>query len=203
MKTFALTVAAALFAATTAAAGPVFSPIFVESDGNRPDATGDIPSGDTLDIGVIAPEDAVGIAGRIVAATDVWEFTTENTWSISLVDLDLDDNLGFDSSDIVDPIGNFATNGDPTSAVFSIIDSDMNVVFTSASVIATDPGELDGVSFSGEAGSFFLTVSGAPRSIGATYDLGIRVASVPLPASVLLLLGGMGALTVAGRRKKA
>ncbi|MEM8774354.1 MAG: VPLPA-CTERM sorting domain-containing protein [Pseudomonadota bacterium] len=199
MNKISMTIAAVLFSATSAVA-TTFNPIVIESNGNRPGAGGDITS--TLDLGVIAPNTDVGIAGRIVTAVDTWSFETLTPWSISFVDLPIDDQQFFDSSDITNPAGNFASNGDTTSAIFSIFEVGNATALFSQEITATDGGvgTENLLNFSGLAGSFILEIDGQPGSPGATYDIGIS--SVPLPAAAWLLLAGVGGLSVMKRRRK-
>lgn len=201
----------ALLAAGTASASTV-APIFgadrieVESSKNRPDAGGDVANNAARDLGLILPGEKVGIAGRIVTAIDNWTFQTTTPWSMFFVNLDLDDNQGFDSSNITVPANNsFAGNGDTTRANFTLLDNanpgaPVEIVSTGF-LTANMHGLLTGLNFSGGAGSFLLQIDGVQGSPGATYDIG--VSAVPIPASLPLLLGGMGALAALRRRKAA
>ena len=199
MNKFLLTLGAAAISASGAMAA-TFDPIYIESTGNRPGSTGDITG--VTDIGLIGPSLSVGIAGRIVTAVDTWSFQTNTAWSIGFVDLPIDDQQFFDSSDITNPVGNFAGNGDPTSAIFSIIDASDNSVLFSNLVLATDGGlgTENALDYTGVAGSFFLKIDGQSGSPGATYDIGLT--TVPLPAAGLLLLAGVGGLGALKRRQK-
>jgi hypothetical protein len=209
-KMFVSAAAMVVFAAGTASASTI-APIFdadriaVESSGNRPSASGDINNNGALDLGLILPGEKVGIAGRIVTAVDNWTFQTTTPWTMSLVNLDLDDNQGFDSSNITNPSGSFAGNGDTTTALFSLFDAsgnpDSDPALFSANLTATMHGLITGLNFSGGAGSYLLRIDGAAGSPGATYDIGIS--AVPIPASLPLLLGGIGALAAMRRRKAA
>lgn len=204
-------VAVAVLAAGTASAstvGPIFGAdrIEVESDNNRPNAGGDVSNNGALDLGFILPGERVGVAGRILTAIDSWTFQTTRAWTMSLVNLDLDDNQGFDSSNILAPAGNYQPNGDTTRARFSLFDnSDPNAptqIGSAVELTATMDGLLTGLDFSGGAGSYLLRINGALSNPGATYDIGIT-APVPLPASLPLLIGGIGALAALRRRKAA
>ena len=157
----------------------------------------------TLYVGTVGSGQSVGLAGRIVTAVDTWMFTTLTDWSISFVDLMIDDQQYFDSSDITDPAGSFAGNGDTTTAIFSIFQEGIVEAVYSATITAKlggvgTEGLLD---YSGEAGVFTLVIDGQRGSPGATYDIGIS--AVPLPAAGWLLLAGVGGLAAMKRRKKA
>lgn len=177
-----------------------FDPIYIESSDNRPGATGDI-SGES-DLGLIAAGSHVGIAGRIVTAVDTWEFQTDTRWFIRFVDLPIDDQLYFDSSNITDPVGGFANNADTTTAIFSIFDASDNSLLFSNTITAAafGAGTQSEIDYTGTAGSFVLKIDGQNGSPGATYDIGIS--TVPLPAAAWLLMFGVGGLAAVKRRKK-
>ncbi|MEO9574259.1 MAG: VPLPA-CTERM sorting domain-containing protein [Tateyamaria sp.] len=199
MNKVLMTISAILMSASGAMAA-TFDPIYIESTGNRPDATGDITG--TTDLGLITSGADVGIAGRIVTAVDKWRFQTNTGWFIRFVDLPIDDQLYFDSSDITNPAGSFAGNGDTTTAIFSILDAtDDSVLFTNTvTAAAFGAGTENALDFTGTAGSFILKIDGQNGSPGATYDIGLS--TVPLPAAAWLLLAGVGGLAAVKRRQK-
>ncbi|AEI94189.1 hypothetical protein RLO149_c022130 [Roseobacter litoralis Och 149] len=199
MDKYLMTLSAALLSASGAMAA-TFDPIYIESTGNRPNATGDITG--VLDLGLIAAGSDVGVAGRIVTAVDTWKFQTDTGWFIRFVDLPIDDQLFFDSSNIINPVGSFAGNGDTTTAIFSILDAtDSSVLFTNTvTAAALGAGTENALDFTGVAGSFLLKIDGQSSSPGATYDIGIS--TVPLPAAAWLLLAGVGGLVAVKRRQK-
>ncbi len=191
----------ALALSATSAMSATYDPTFVESSGNRPFSEGDITG--VRDIGTIDAGESVGIAGRIVRAVDTWSFTTVTDWMISFVDLAIDDQQFFDSSNIEVPEGDFASNDDTTTAIFSIFQEGIAEAVYSATITATKGGvgTEDLLSYNGGAGVFTLVIDGQPRSPGATYDIG--VSTVPLPAAGWLLFAGVGGLAAMKRRKKA
>ena len=206
MNKFALVLGALALSAGSAMA-TTFDPIFVESSGNRPSSEGDI-TGTRVITPDIGAGDAVGLAGRIVNAVDKWEFTVLRGWSIGFVDLDLDDQKFFDSSNITDPCAGCEDNGDVTSAIFSIFEaSDLSTaIFTTNSIDAVNGGgtENTALDFVGVAGTYVLKIDGSQASTnnpGATYDIGIT--AVPLPAAGWMLIAGLGGLAAMRRRKKA
>ncbi|WP_131802808.1 VPLPA-CTERM sorting domain-containing protein [Cognatiyoonia sediminum] len=183
------------------ATAATFDAIYIESTDNRPGSTGDISGAN--DLGLIADGSQIGIAGRIVSAEDMWRFQTDAGWVIGFVDLPIDDQLYFDSSNITNPIGDFADNADTTTAIFSIFDaSDNSLLFSNTiSAAAFGVGTQSELDYSGTAGSFLLRIDGQDGSPGATYDIGIS--TVPLPGAVWLLLAGVGGLAAMKRRKNA
>lgn len=172
---------------------------FVESDGNRPLSSGDIPAGDILDAGVVDLGETVGIAGRIRTSIDTWRFVTVSAWEMALVNLPLDDNQGFDSSQIVNPAGSYAPNGDPTSATFSLYDDSFTLI-DSVFLTADPHGLVTGLDFTGNSGTFFLEIAGASGSVGATYD--IAISAIPLPAAGWLLISALGSVAFLGHRRQ-
>ncbi|MBT8460480.1 MAG: VPLPA-CTERM sorting domain-containing protein, partial [Boseongicola sp.] len=103
---------------------------------------------------------------------------------------------------IIDPApNNFASNGDTTTAIFSIFKDGIADAVYSATISATQGGTdtEDLFNYSGEAGVFTLVIDGQRGSPGATYDIGIS--AVPLPAAGWLLLAGVGGLAAMKRRK--
>jgi hypothetical protein len=213
MRKFILAVAAIFLVSANAAPALTLDPtptstaplfgydwIVVESSGNRPKSTGDV-GGEGLDVGTIAAGQNVGLAGRIVTASDTWRFTALSPWTMAFVNLDLDDNQGFDSSNIDSAFGKFAKNGDTTMAKFSLLDGDGNPL-SSVNHTANAGGFIAEL-FSGDAGTFSLLIDGMPKSRGATYDIGVSVAAVPLPGTLPLLAAGIGGLLALRRRKAA
>ena len=205
-----MAIGALAFSASTAFAA-TYDPVNVESNGNRPDAGGDQSGPATvIDPNPIGEGQNVGIAGRIVNAVDQWSFTTEVAWSISFVDLDIDDQAFFDSSDITNPPSgggfNPAGNGDPTVAIFSILlESDNSVLYSTGPIAATAAGAgTEGLlDYTGVAGTYILKIDGSGQqggNEGATYDIGIS--TVPVPAAGLLLMAGVGGLAALKRRRK-
>lgn len=208
MNRFTLAIAAFALSAGSAMSA-TYSPINLESNGNRPGATSDNNSpAQVVNPDPIGPGQNVGIAGRIVNSIDQWEFTTEVEWSMSFVDLHIDDQAYFDNSDIVTPPSDDdfdpAGNGDPSRAAFSLW-QDGSMLYDFGVIFATDGGvgTEDALDYSGVAGTFLLKIDGRgfePRNRGATYDIGIS--TVPVPAAGLLLLAGLGGLGVMKRRQK-
>ena len=192
------TIAAALVAAFTAsgATGATFDQIFVESNGKRADANGDVPTNNAAPIGAFGAGEHIGIGGRIVTAEDAFTFSTSNAFTIKLTNLGIDSNFGFDSGDL------FGNNG-VTTARFSLLDSsDVEIDF--AELTSTDPGLLSGLHLAGGAGDDTLLIDGLSGG-GSTYDLKLSTAPAPIPvqAALPLLLSGVGALAAFRRRARA
>lgn len=174
-----------------AAAATVFDRIVVESEGVRPGAIGDVPTNGAVAIGAIGGGEHIGVGGRIVTAEDAFTFSTSTAFTIKLTDLELGDgNFGFDSRDT-----SFVNNGE-TTARFSLLDSsDVEIDF--AELTSTDPGLLTGLHLAAGAGGYTLLIDGLSGD-GSTYDL--KISTVPVPAALPLLLGGLGALFALRRR---
>jgi len=187
--------AAALFGSNIAQAASV--PFVVESDGRRPGAVIDIPTGANIDLGFIDSATSQGLAGRIVEKIDSWTFSTDVAFSVTLANLMVGDgNQGFDARDTF-----LTTNGvqDATFSLFEISGSDVLVEQeTITSVVGG--GLFDRLLFNSGPGQYRLDIDGLGR-LGSTYDL--VIATVPVPAALPLFLSGLGALFAVTRRKSA
>ena len=177
---------------STGASAVTFNRLFVESNGHRPMASGDISG--YHDLGLFAAGEAVGIGGRIVGGVDIWQFTAQTPFRLFLTDLPIDDNEGFDHSSLGRP---YANNGQ-TTATFSLTEG-TNTLFSTTLTSTSADGLLAGFDFEGGPGTYRLLIDGQ-RGRGATYDLAL-VAPVPIPATLPLLLGGLGAMAALYRRK--
>jgi hypothetical protein len=193
-----LTTAAMLAAfAVSGASATVFDAIFVESDGNRPLSMGDIPAAGSVDIGAIAPGSVIGLGGRIVTSTDMWDFSTSTKVTVTLTDLMLGDgNSGFDSSN------NGAAPNGVSTATFSLIDA--MTMMTVASAQITSSVAPPGFMLMAGPGDYHLLIDGTPATNGvtnpgSTYDLAVATA-IPVPAALPLLVGGLGMLVALRRR---
>lgn len=169
------------------------------------------PNG-TFDLGTIVAGDVIGLYGRIVSAKDSFKFTFNAPGSfIVAFDLngyDLDANKDGTVDGTVTRSGlvnqSFAEGGAAGSTkkvVFSLTGPG-NVTETETrftNLVAGDPGE---VLFTGAGGMYTLTVDGSQgpgKNIAALYDL--NISAVPLPASILFLLGGLAGLGFVARRR--
>lgn len=164
--------------------------------------------------------DMVQLHGRIVGATDVFIFEFSSSVDFDIMfdfdgyDLEGGGSVAAGFSGLIDQAlvsGKDAgddpvTNGGGKKVKFSLLDSMNNEVdsemFTT-NVVSTTEATGD-IFMNIAAGSYSLVVDG---SVGtqtnkkALYD--IKISAVPLPLPGLLLLGGLGGLALARRRKAA
>ena len=172
---------------------------FIESNNYRPGSPGDAM---TLDIGALSPDITVGISGRIVSAEDIFTFSTTGGFTMQFASLLGDGVEGFDST------FDRETSKDRTGKTATFKLTGMPDVHFASDALNTRPGDLIFSSLTG--GDFTFTIDGTD-GFGSAYDIILRTlpasgpgtTPVPVPAALPLLAGGLGALTVLRRRRKA
>lgn len=147
------------------------------------------------DVGTIGAGDVVNVFGAIGPNNfDSYAFTvTADAFLVSLIG----DGLSRRGSSTPD-----------TSAVVNLLDGATPYAILDNLLLTTLALPSSPILFSGGAGSYVIQIDGNGTAGAADYDLqiaGLQVqvpAAVPLPAAGLLLLAGLGAMGVAGRRRK-
>jgi hypothetical protein len=139
-----------------------------------------------FNVGTLGAGDVINIFGAISNNFDGYAFdVTAKAFRVSLI------------GEGLVPRGSTASQ---TSVVVNLLEgvapyTILDDVFLATSALPGNP-----VLFRGPTGSYVIQVDGTATAGAADYDL--QIAAVPLPAAGLLLLAGLGALGVAGRRRK-
>lgn len=170
--------------------------------------------------GAFVDGDVIQLHGRIVGATDTFVFEFSSTTNFDIMfDFDGYDlegggsvaagysglidqkivNAGGDGSNVVAPAGGKGVQ-------FSLLDSGGAVVDTelfTTNVTSFTAASAD-IFMNIAAGDYSLVIDGSVGPLNSTkalYDL--KISAIPLPLPGLLLLGGLGGLALARRRKAA
>lgn len=192
-------IAAALAVTLFAGVGIAEAATLKVTEGKRPAVVGSSKIGDVFapggadgfDVGSI-DGNVVEIYGRVTSAVDlyVYDFVTSGGVFIDFIFGGIETVNG-----PVDLSG--LTGDDGKDVLFELLAADDTVL--ASKLFKTDITDGDANIFTHfGAGEYSLRISGTTKQ-EALYD--IRISAVPLPASVLLLLAGVGGLTVAARRK--
>lgn len=223
-----LTIAAAALALAYAGAASAATLTVTESNGqNRALVAGSEDLEDAADAGggfdlnalngggVFGGGDDVQIHGRIVSSMDQFSFEFSTGFNL---DFDFDGYAldaggtvaaglsGLVDQDVVVNASDPVTVSSGKEVTISLTDAMMNVVASQtfntnvSSLTAADANIFSNIA----AGLYTLTIdgtSGSATDVAALYD--IKVSAVPLPASVLLLMGGLGGLAAARRKRAA
>ncbi|WP_262875940.1 VPLPA-CTERM sorting domain-containing protein [Roseicyclus sediminis] len=145
--------------------------------GSRPSAA--------FDAGNVAPGHSINIFGHIDGDIDTYHFDADHAFTVSFI------GNGLQSA-----------GGSPTFVGFVLWKHMGSYSLAGGNVYATGtPAGREVLYGSFGPGSYLLKVYGNfGQQAPALYD--VQVAAVPLPAAGLLLLGGLGALGFAARRRK-
>lgn len=156
------------------------------------------------DFGALGADDVASVHGRLQHAVDSFAFTATANMTIGFITGGLDlhnggttSESGFVSENALVKVGSFNlfTESVAGSGVFDLL--------VSSATYSTDTAGGANL-FTATAGrNYVLSIdgSGQDRRYAAHYD--IRISAVPLPATALLLMAGMGGLASMRRRKKA
>lgn len=207
MKTTLLLLAAALSLGVTAASAATVR----ISEGSRAPILGSIDLGDVrgaptgaYDTGTLGAGDSLELYGRIVGAVDTFAFTSAQSFTVSFLFGGYETAKG-----VVRASGFIGTGTRDNTSVFRLLDatdpSRMIAERTYTSSILSEDGNGGTARiFAGGPGSYLFQIDGSRQGNGgnaALYD--IEISAVPLPASALLLLAGVGALGAMRRMKAA
>jgi hypothetical protein len=219
MKHFLIAAATAVALAAPASAATVAS--FTEGtralvDGTvriNPSDTSPNPAGafDLLAGGSLSGGESVEVYGRIVDSVDNFFFINAATaFTVNFI---------FGGYDVIDGQGNVTSStsvsgftGEPAgqnpgkTAIFRLLDAGNGFSEVDAATFTSDVTSGPERIFSAGAGQYVFQVDGSCQGCSTIESVGlydIEISAVPLPASVLLLLAGMGGLGVIARRKSA
>lgn len=206
MKTSSILLSAVLSVAATASTAATVS----YTEGNRATVTGSTKLGDVkgvnraFDIGDLSAGDTVSLYGRMVGAVDAFAFSTQKRADISFI---FD---GYQTAAGAARASGFVSLGaSANTSVFRVLNAanPTEVVaertFSSGLLSAFDNDDTDLI-FSVGPGDYLFEINGRGQGntgrTAALYD--VEISAVPLPASSLLLLGGLGALGAMRRKAK-
>ena len=170
------------------------------TEGNRAQVAGTDKIGDVFIPGALDGYDfgnldsnAIELYGRVTRAADAYlfQFTTSSAFSISFLfgGYDLENGGSVSESGW--------TGVDGKKAIFSLTDG-VGSILESKEYTADYTGGVAEI-FSGGPGTYGLLIDGSGRT-ESLYDL--RIEAVPLPATGLLLIGGIAGLGAIRRRRK-
>jgi len=199
----------ASIAATFVLAAPLSAATFGYTEGLRHtvDDTTHITSPDVpasppgFSLGTLGADDVFNIHGRIVNSNDVYEFIADSSFRIDWIfggyDLETEDPFDSEVRSDNNGISGFVArpegaDGSDMAIFLNGVAADGNNFMTN---ITSGPSTIFGTQ---AAGTYTLLLSGINQR-DALYD--IRISAVPLPASSLLLLAGLGGLAAMRRRK--
>lgn len=204
MKRFTLT-AVAFAALTATSAGAVtitpadYDAIFTEDgrtatvdgadiSGNEATVTSFTIGGvtfDSIELGALSGDNEVLLAGRALANNfDIWEFSGVT---------------GEFSVDLLNIAGSSAASRGPFETRFTVTAN--GVTAGTFDINDTQLGQLPSSIFFGELEDASVVIVAQSISGATDYDLKVTLAAVPLPASALLLVGGVAGLGAMKRRK--
>lgn len=154
---------------------------------------------DTL--GTLGP-DTFEIYGRIVDSVDnfAFGFSSTSTFKANWIF----GGYSLASGAFVSDSGFVAQGNTPKTATFNLLDADNGFSVVSTLTAPTDITSGPSLLFSAGPGNYVLQVDGSGANAAGNgvglYD--IRISAVPLPASALLLIFGVGGLGAMSRRKR-
>jgi hypothetical protein len=172
------------------------------------------PGTNGVNVGTLGLGDVFGIYGRLVGSKDRFEMEFAADAAFRII-FDFDGYTTGDGANsfttsglvkvaggnvIVDPV----PEGDEKGVTFRLIDLNDGNAVIGTEVYNTNVTGGDPLIFAAGPGNYTLEVDGTlgpKRRSKAFYDLNI-VASVPLPAPFLLMVGAFGALGFAARRRE-
>ncbi|MEP0049531.1 MAG: VPLPA-CTERM sorting domain-containing protein [Roseobacter sp.] len=146
--------------------------------------------------------DSFEIYGRIVNAVDnfAFGFSSTSAFDVSWIF----GGYTIDAGNVDVSASGFVSEGAAEkSATFNLLDANDNFSVVETLTVTTDIIAGDALLFSAGAGDYVLQIDGSGSNRGpgvGLYD--VSISAVPLPASSLLLLIGIGGLGVVKRRKK-
>jgi len=178
------------------------SSVVAPTDANNQRPGFDLTPGSALSFG--GPLESIDLHGRIVGASDFFRFTALSDFTVSFIFggyTQQDGTIVASSGFVDDPAA--ARRGSISDFSLSLLDGVGNV--TSSQVIADLASGItagNAFLFSGGPGSYSFGIEG--QTDAALYDIRIQAASqattVPLPASLPILLAGLAGLGLAARR---
>ena len=145
----------------------------------------------------------IDVHGRIVSAADTFNFFSSGRFIVEFIFGDMD-NGGSVAGGFVDEDGVGAGNSSDFIITFGTGGSDSKI-FSTDILSEADNGNtsliFSGFSTGVNPHIFQIDNRGTNPSQAARYD--IRISTIPLPATGILLLGAFGCLSFASRRKKS
>ncbi len=199
-----LAAALSLIASTSSAATVTIS------EGIRAPILGSLDLGDVkgspskaYDAGDYGSGDTLNIHGRMVSKIDTFAFSMANAFSVSFIFGGFETENGLSRSS-----GFTAEKRTDNTSVFRLLDAnDPTRVITertfTTGITSEDDNGGNALIFAADAGDYLFQIDGSVfnnRRTPALYD--VQISAVPVPASAWLLLAGLGALGVAGRRTR-
>ena len=143
----------------------------------------------------------IEIYGRIVDSVDnfLFAFSTSTEFVVEFIF----GGYTLDGGGFISDSGFVSEGNAEKTATFSLLDADNMFAVVDTEDYTTDVTSGDATIFSGAAGNWVLQIDGsgahAPGAGVGLYD--IRISEVPVPASALLLMAGLGGLGAMRRRK--